>query len=98
MLCGISKPSYFESGEGVCCSFWFEGLILCELSSLTVSRLWSPLLDFMLEPLGLPVGSNKRQVARQAFEAVAHDVPGEELYKVLLADGTDTLVRFRPAT
>ena len=50
----------------------------------------------MIAPLGLEAGSNKRQVAERLYKKAPHDVPGEEMYRISLADGTETLLRFRP--
>lgn len=69
---------------------------------------WSPLLDIMLQPLGLPEGANKQESAAMLFtRAVDEDLPGNAAdagvvfhpdhsgYEITLADGTPSRLRFR---
>ena len=51
----------------------------------------------MLEPLGLEAGANKRQVAAKLFERASEEETeaDTEMYKIVLADGTETLLRFQ---
>lgn len=91
----VEKCGCFRNDEKLFWFFGLEGKRPCFPQRL---RLWAPLLDVMVEPLGLQVGANKRQVAERLFEKAPHDVPGEEMYRITLADGTETLLRFRPKT
>ena len=60
---------------------------------------WSPLLDLMLEALGLPEGANTIEVARKIFpKANLEDENAEanaEFFTIVLVDATETLLRFR---
>lgn len=58
----------------------------------TAERLmWVPLLRCMLESLGLPDASLSPQTAREAFSEQSNGT-----FSIKLADGTETLLRFRP--
>ena len=51
----------------------------------------------MLVPLGREAGANKRQVAAKLFERASEEETeaDTEMYKILLANGTETLPRFQ---
>ena len=68
-------------------------------NSWQVLRIWAPLLDCMLEPLGLPAGANRHQVAAKLVAPACRDADGhgDQVYNMVLADGTETLLRFRVA-
>ena len=74
-------------------SSWSEAAV----SRVACCRLWAPLLDIMLEPLGLEAGANKRQVAAKLFERASEEETeaDTEMHKIVLADGTETLLRFQ---